>query len=137
MHSRTKLKFVAIFSHSTLKVYCIEQLNLFRLKDTEIILLVDVLSLFPSKKKTYACFMPATFKKWIKQILKRQCHEIFDLYFFHEWNPSGPLINRLKWFCFKIRFRQDIRIRNSQNSTPRSVILRKVKMFWQASPLKC
>ena len=28
--------------------------------------------------------------------LKRQCNEIFDLNFFHESNPSGPLINRLK-----------------------------------------
>ena len=58
--------------------------------------------------------------------LKGQCHEIFDLYFFHESNPSGPLINRLKWFCLKIRFRKDIRIRSSKNSTPRSVILQGV-----------
>ena len=32
-------------------------------------------------------------------ILKGQCHKSFDLYFFHESNPSGPLIDRLKWFC--------------------------------------
>ena len=32
------------------------------------------------------------------------------LFFFHESNPSGPLINRLKWFFLKIRFREDIRI---------------------------
>ena len=51
-----------------------------------------------------------------KPFLKGQCHEIFDLYFFHESNPSGPLINRLKWFFLKICFR--------------------VEFFWQASPLK-
>ena len=61
--------------------------------------------------------------------LKRQCHEIFDLYFFHEWNPSGPLINRLKWFCLIIRFREDIGIRSLKNLTSRSVILRRVENF--------
>ena len=30
------------------------------------------------------------------------CHEIFYLNFFHDWNPSRPLINRLKYF--RIRF---------------------------------
>ena len=30
--------------------------------------------------------------------LKGVCHEIFDLQFFHDSNPSGPLINRLKCF---------------------------------------
>ena len=29
--------------------------------------------------------------------------------FYHESNPSGPLINRLKWFLLQIRFRGDIR----------------------------
>ena len=47
-------------------------------------------------------------------VLKRQCHEIFYLYFFHESNPPGPLINRLKWFCLKIHFREDIQIQNSK-----------------------
>ena len=36
-----------------------------------------------------------------------QCHEIFCI-FFHESNPSGPLINSLKWFCWKICFREDL-----------------------------
>ena len=40
----------------------------------------------------------------ISDLLKGQCHEIFDLYFFHESNPSGPLINRLKWFFLKFVF---------------------------------
>ena len=26
------------------------------------------------------------------------CHEIFDLHFFHDSTPFGPLINRLKYF---------------------------------------
>ena len=33
----------------------------------------------------------------------------FCINFFHESNPSGPQINRLKWFCLKICFRGDIR----------------------------
>ena len=70
-------------------------------------------------------------------ILKRQCHKIFDLYFFPKSNPSGPLINRLKWFRLTIRFREDIRILSSKNSTLRSVILSGVEFFWQDSPLKC
>ena len=43
--------------------------------------------------------------------IEEQCHEIFDLYFFHEWklwNPSGPLINRLNQFFLQIRFCEDI-----------------------------
>ena len=46
-------------------------------------------------------------------MLKRQFHEIFDIFLFLESNSSGPLINSLKWFCLKIRFRRDIR----ENST--------------------
>ena len=42
--------------------------------------------------------------------LKGQCHKIFDLYFFHESNPSGPRINRLKWFFLKICIREDVLI---------------------------
>ena len=42
--------------------------------------------------------------------LKGVCHEIFDLHFFHDLNPSRPLINRLKYFRIRFRFRQDIRI---------------------------
>ena len=60
---------------------------------------------------------------------KRQCNEIFDLYFFHESNPTGTLINLLKWFCWKIHFREDIRIQSSKNSTPRSAILRGAEIF--------
>ena len=46
--------------------------------------------------------------------LKWHCHEIswhflFHELIFHELNPPGPLINRLKWFCWKIRFCRDIR----------------------------
>ena len=71
------------------------------------------------------------------RILKRQSHEIFFLYFFMNQTHLGPLINRLIWFCLKIRFRKDIRIQSSKNLTPRRVILRWVENFWQASPLKC
>ena len=34
--------------------------------------------------------------------IKWQCHEIFGI-FFHESNLPGPLINRLKWFCWNIQ----------------------------------
>jgi hypothetical protein len=30
--------------------------------------------------------------------LKGQCHEIFDLWFFHQTIPPRPLINTLKYF---------------------------------------
>ena len=44
------------------------------------------------------------------------------LAFFHKSNPSGPLVNMLKWFLIKIHFRGDIReISNSaQANTARS-----------------
>ena len=46
-------------------------------------------------------------KNTAEQGLKGQCHEIFDLYiFFHGSNPSGRLINSLKWFFLKICFRE-------------------------------
>ena len=44
---------------------------------------------------------------------KGVCHEIFDLHFFHDSTPFGPLINRLKYF--RIRFRRDI---GSQSDLP-------------------
>ena len=39
-----------------------------------------------------------------------QCHEILFSFFLHGFNSPGPLINRLKWFCWKIRFHGDIQI---------------------------
>ena len=33
----------------------------------------------------------------------------FGIFLFHESKPSGPLIKRLKWFCLKVRFHEDIR----------------------------
>ena len=54
--------------------------------------------------------------------LKWQCHEIFWHFLFHESNPYGPLINRLKWFSVKIRFRGDIHeiSDSTQTNTARS-----------------
>ena len=55
--------------------------------------------------------------------LKWQCHEIFHFWpFFQESNPPGPLINRLKGFCWKIHFRGDIReiCDSAQTNTARS-----------------
>ena len=52
---------------------------------------------------------------------------IFLNFFSQESNTSGPLLNRLKsvkWFCWKIRFCEDIQILSSNF------------FLWQASPLK-
>ena len=43
-------------------------------------------------------------------VLKGVCHEIFDLHFFHDMNPSGPLINRLKYFRIWFQFHRNIQI---------------------------
>ena len=42
--------------------------------------------------------------------LKGVCHEIFALHFFHDSNPSRPLINRVKYCWIWFRFRWDIQI---------------------------
>ena len=46
----------------------------------------------------------------IKKLLKEVCHEIFYLYCFHDSNPSGPLINRLKYFHIIFLLRPNIQI---------------------------
>jgi hypothetical protein len=46
--------------------------------------------------------------------LKGQCQEIFDLWFFHQTTPPGPLIHRWKPFCIWIR----IRASSSTKSVP-------------------
>ena len=61
--------------------------------------------------------------------LNWQCHEIFCQFFFLNRTPPVPLINRLKWFCWKICLRGDIRILSSKNSSPRIVSRRWVKIF--------
>ena len=42
--------------------------------------------------------------------LKGVCYGIFELHFFHDLNPSRPLINMLKYFRIQFRFRWYIRI---------------------------
>ena len=44
-----------------------------------------------------------------------------------ETNPPGPLINRLKWFCWKICFRWDIR--TAQSQTRRLTLCRIKEIF--------
>ena len=36
--------------------------------------------------------------------LKGVCYGIFELHFFHDLNPSRPLINMLKYFRIQFRF---------------------------------
>ena len=68
-----------------------------------------------------------TLDKFALWTLKGQCHEIFKNKISHESNPSRPLINRLfKMDFLKIRFREDIRILSSKNSTPCRLTLRRV-----------
>ena len=59
--------------------------------------------LYRVKYLALKCFWTSSF-----EILKWQSHEIF-LHFFQKSSPPGPLINRLKWCCWKIRFGGDIR----------------------------
>ena len=42
--------------------------------------------------------------------LKGVCHKIFELHFFHDSNPSGPLIKRVKYFRIRFQFSRDIQI---------------------------
>ena len=53
--------------------------------------------------------------KWLNELkelstLKEVCHKIFNLHFFHDSNPSGPLINRVKYFQIQCWFCRDIKI---------------------------
>ena len=54
--------------------------------------------------------------------LKGVCHNIFDLHFLHDLNPSGPLINRLKYFLIQFRFRRDIRSHHKTQSSKNSTL---------------
>ena len=53
-----------------------------------------------------------------RRLLKRVCHEIFDHQFFHDLNPFGSMINKLKYFRIWFRFCRDIQSQNSKNFTP-------------------
>ena len=46
--------------------------------------------------------------------------DVLPFFLFHEKKPSGPLINRLKWFCLKIRFHEIF----AKNSTLHRLSLR-------------
>ena len=58
-------------------------------------------------------------------------------FFLYETNPPGPLINRLKWFCWKICFRGDIReiSDSAQANTARSQKINFVKISCDTLPL--
>ena len=58
----------------------------------------------------YRLYSVSSFFSELVSALKRVRHKIFDLHFFHDSNPSGPLINRLKYFRIQFRFRPDIQI---------------------------
>ena len=69
------------------------------------------------------------------------CHEILDLDFFHDSNPVGPLINRVKYFKIRFRFWRDIRSQNLKKidslvcMAPRSQNFRLIKNTFYNSNL--
>ena len=44
---------------------------------------------------------------WENRFKGAVSRDFLPFFLFHESKPSGPLTNRLKWFCLKIRFRGD------------------------------
>ena len=56
-------------------------------------------------------------------LLNVVCREIFRPHFFHDLNPSGPLINKLKYFRIRFQFRRDIRNSEVCNASHRGLIL--------------
>ena len=66
--------------------------------------------------KIYAKFNSRMFLLILKVILYVQFKEngsvmrFFDIFFLHESNQPRSVINRLKWFCWKIRFCRDIQM---------------------------
>ena len=79
-------------------------------------ILLHILCLFlPSlPSSSTLAFLFSSFFSSFKEV----CNEIFDQHFIQDSNPSGPLVNRLKYFRF--RFRGDIRsqicLRSAANS---------------------
>jgi hypothetical protein len=51
-------------------------------------------------------------------LLKGQCHEIFDPWFFHQTIPPRALIHSLKPFCIWLRFRRENRDNCLQSLDP-------------------
>ena len=58
------------------------------------------------ESQTVSCLPQMKEMKQGRYCLKGQCHEIFELYCFHELNPD----KQAKKCFLKIRFREDIRI---------------------------
>ena len=63
-----------------------------------------------------------------RRLLKRVCHEIFDHQFFHDLNPFGSMINKLKYFRIWFRFCRDIQSQNSKNFTPQCASHSRVRL---------
>ena len=64
--------------------------------------------------------LPLGYLKQIIQIFFFIFHFIF-WHFYAEQIRPGPYKNKQKWFHELFRFRKDIRLQSSKNSTPRSV----------------
>ena len=53
---------------------------------------------------TKLCYQSITLLSLFVSSLKGGCHEIFDLHFFHDSDPSRLLLNRLKYSIFEFFF---------------------------------
>ena len=74
------------------------------------------------------------------QTLKELCKKIFHLYFSPGSNPSGPLINRLKYFRIWLQFRRDIQsqscLHGVQYTADSNNFNSKINFFLSCSPIK-
>ena len=72
-----------------------------------------VISCWKKKNLLKTCFT---------NVLKCQCHEIFWQFLMGKPTWAGPLINRLKWFCWKKFFKEIFALYiSSKISTPQSL----------------
>ena len=85
--------------------------------------LTAYISEWNNELKIYAKFNSRMFLLILKVILYVQFKEngsvmrFFDIFFLHESNQPRSVINRLKWFCWKIRFCRDIQMLSLKNLT--------------------
>ena len=73
-------------------------------------------SLCASSFKATEATLRLALSSTIKESVSR---DFWPQFFYHDSNPSGPLINRVKYFRILLRFRRDIWSQSSKNSTPR------------------
>ena len=73
---------------------------------------------------------------WVTVLKGNVSRDFRPTFFFLDSNPSGPLINRQKYFRIRVRFRREIRSQSSENSTLRCASHRRVKLHTAKSKSK-